>query len=58
MKVRVMKRFLVFGFLVFGFGSVARGDEAPLIPAIPDIAPISEAAIGAPLLVEKSKRAS
>ena len=47
-----MKKYFVFAFLVCGF-SLARGDEAPVIP---DIAPISDAPIRAPLLVAKIQK--
>jgi tetratricopeptide (TPR) repeat protein len=49
--VRRLLGLLLLGFLAFGFGVCA--DEVPLIP---DIAPISEAAIRAPLVVEKIKK--
>jgi tetratricopeptide (TPR) repeat protein len=48
-----MKRLLVFGALTFSCSIAANADEVLLIP---DIAPISDAAIRAPLVVEKIKK--
>jgi tetratricopeptide (TPR) repeat protein len=47
-----MKRLLLLAFLAFGLNA-ARADE---VPVIPEIAPVSEATIRAPLVVEKIKR--